>query len=244
MTVSGLAVAVLAASAPLLLAACSASTDATREEPVPQDPRALALDAFDEMRELESLRMAGTFTTADGVIAMDVRIRSDGQCEGEFEMGRGTARFVKDDQGAWIKGDERFWRATLDTPKEARVVIALVGSKWARPPSDAMLGPLCDFDQVLDTFDPKLFDDGSVSQGDVEVVGDVETVPVKEKSFGIWTTIWISVAEPHRVVKMITPSGDDPGRVEFSEFDRELDITPPDEDVVVDLRGDAPERVV
>lgn len=107
-----------------------------------------------------------------------------------------------------------------------------------------MLGPLCDFDQVLDTFDPKLFDDGSVSQGDVEVVGDVETVPVKEKSFGIWTTIWISVAEPHRVVKMITPSGDDPGRVEFSEFDRELDIAPPDEDDVVDLRGDAPERVV
>lgn len=225
----------------LLLAGC----DTADEQPdsVGQDPGALLRTAFEQMRELESYRVSGTVKTPEGMVGMDLHTHVDGRCEGRIEVGIGYARIIHDGQRTWIRGDEAFWEASADTPREARRMIALLGPKWAQVPPNDSVEELCSADFLRETFDvSKLDDDDSYTAEDVEAVGGIDATPIKEKSFGMWTTLWVSVTEPHRVLKMRTQSGDSPGTLHFDEFDHEVSTTPPDDEDVVDLTtiGDRP----
>lgn len=224
----------------LVVASLLAFSGCGGEEPVvvEKNPRTITKDAFAEMAELDSVRIIGTVRPADGQARIDVRTDRDGSCAGSLALERGRVQFVHtaEDQ-TWIKGDRDFWLAELASPQAADRAIKRLGSAWATVATDPVdFDAYCAIDPLLADF--KTYKDGGagrLSKGEVELLGESQTIPVRLKGGGQQSTIWVSVAEPFRVVKIVSRDSMRPVNVTFEEFDVPVDAAAPSEDDVVEL---------
>ncbi len=231
----GRAAAVGAATA-LLLTACAAKVEADPEF-LAQSPRAITKTAFAEMGDLTSVRILGTVVAKTGRTRIDIRTDDEGRCTGSVQLDRGSAQFIRTPDATWLKADDDFWQANAQSPQQARQIIATLGTSWAKvPDSTADFAGFCNAEKLLDGFKArKDGGEGRLSKGAVELIGDTEAISISEKGGGQFSTVWVSVSSPHRVVKIVSKEKRTPTTVSFEEFGVDVDAEAPAEDDVVDL---------
>lgn len=228
--------AISAAATALLLSACGGPAGADPEF-LGQSPRAITKTAFAQMRSLTSVRILGTVMTTDGRIRIDLKADDQGGCTGSLRLNHGSARFIHTPEGTWLKADESFWRANAQSPKHLRQIQASLGTSWTQAPAKtADFEGLCSATTMLVEFKArKDGGEGRFSKGDVELIGETEAIAINKKGGGHSSTVWVSVATPHRVVKLASREGGNPTTLSFEDFGVAVDAEAPHEDDVVEL---------
>ena len=192
----------------------------------------IAADAKADMKALEEVTFNGEITSEGDTITLDVQASSAGDCTGSIGIGGGSAEILAKDGANWFKPDEAFWRA--NAPDTADAIISAVGDKWVLD-TDSNFAQFCD----LDAFFDNLFKDEE-GASKYETTGtdeiDGEQVVKVEQSDDKGTSVgYVRIDGDHYLLKLERTEGDEPGHLEFSDFDKEFDVTAPADEDVIDL---------
>lgn len=229
MTRIGLAVASIGMAA--ALTACGGGDDFSEKS-----GQQIADASKKAMGGLDAVKVSGTVMTDGQEVTIEVQTNDKGDCTGSIATGGGTAELLGAGGKIWFKPDEAFWRASAgDTADQ---ILAVVGDKWVVVPSSGDgFDEFCDIDDLMDELIESEKDDGDTyKKKDVEDVDGDDAIPVERKSDDDGISVgYVLVDEPHYLVKVEKTDGDDTGKVTFSEFDKEFDVTAPAADEVVDL---------
>jgi hypothetical protein len=175
--------------------------------------------AATDMQALTTVRMAGQIEASGQQIGFDLQLTTQGDCQGTFEVGDGSAQIIASGGDAWMKPDDRFW--TMQAGRQAPQI---------------GLSSVCD----LDSFLAKIKDPGNDKASSSTVVGTdtvagQAAVQVRDKGKGDDRTDgWVATDGPHYLLKLEV-AGSGGGTVTFSDFDADVTIKAPDPSDVVDL---------
>ena len=220
----------------VLAAGCGGGDDkdagSSADDFAKQDAAKIADAAKADMKALDSVRYAGEISSSGSSVNLDVQADADGDCTGTVGIGDGSAEVLAKDGKNWFRPDDAFWQQ--QAPDDADAIIAAVSGKWVVD-NDGSFAQFCDLDAF---FDSVFADDGTANEyktlGTDELDGQA-VVKVENKGEKGTATGYVLVDSPHYLLKIERTEGDDPGKIEFSEFGAELDVEAPGEDEVVDL---------
>jgi len=193
----------------------------------------LAATATD-MQALTSVRMAGQIQASGQEVGFDLELTTDGDCQGTFELGDGSAQIIASGGHSWMKPDHAFW--SQQAGGQAAKIEKLVGDKWVAIPAGSGLTSVCDLDSFLD----KVKDRGPGKTSSSTVIGTDtvdghDAVQVRDTGTGGDTTDgWVATDEPHYLLELEV-AGTGGGTVRFSDFDADVTIEPPAASDVADL---------
>ena len=192
----------------------------------------IAAAAKADMKKLDEVKFSGDITSDGEKITLEIQASAAGDCTGSIGLGGGTADILAKDGTNWFRPDEAFWRANAGDQADA--IIAAVGDKWVLD-TDSNFSQFCDlnafFDQLFkDDDDASPYKTVGTDEVDGEDVVKVEQSDDKGSSVG-----YVLVDGEHYLVKLERTEGDEPGHLDFSDFDEEFDVTAPADDEVVDL---------
>jgi hypothetical protein len=216
----------------LLLAAGCGSDDKSGGDFAKQSGDKIAADAKADMKDLDEVKITGEITSGGESVTLDVQASSAGDCTGSIGVGDGNAEILAKDGTNWFKPDEAFWRANAGDSADA--IIAAVGDKWVLD-TDSSFAQFCD----LDAFFDNLFkDEGGATKyktTGTDAIGGQDVVVVEQSDDKGTSVGYVLVDGDHYLLKLERTEGDEPGRIEFGEFNEEFDVTAPADDDVVDL---------
>ena len=185
-----------------------------------QSPRDIAKAAFDDMRDVSSMRVIGSQETKDyGFTRVDVRL-DDTSCTGILDSAGGTIRVLKNSDGSWFTADSAFWRSQAGSTPQADQAIKRYAGQWSAIGRKNPLLDLCDLGAMQDAFALDEDDtEDSVDAGEVGEVGGSAAVPLTGRDGKEVVTVWVAVDAPHHVLKM-APAHDSgrPDALYFEEF--------------------------
>lgn len=187
----------------------------------------IELDASMDMFEVKALHYEGTFTSSDGEAAStDLDLSKSGDCSGTITTSGGTAEILVVDSEAYLRGDERFWRAAGAGSDK---VAALTGGNWLHSKeANESLTKACDLTDVLAV----LYEHDSDAKGALAEVNGVPAVELIGEEDGTTTHTWVAIDYPHYLLKVDEEGGHAPSTLTFSEFDKELNLTAPAADEI------------
>ena len=219
------------AAAVVLLAGCGGGGKDFANQP----PKDIAKAAAADMKDLTSLRMQGDLTTSGQKVGVDMQITTSGDCQGTITVTDGSAQLVSSGGQAYMKPDKAFWES--QAPGQATQIEAVVGDKWVVIPSASGLDSACDLSKLLDGIGSTGSDPSNApTSATSDSVDGQDAVKLSGKdSSGKPVTAWVATDDPHYVLKMQVPQGNEPGTITFSEFDKSVTIQAPPSDQVIDL---------
>ncbi|MFD3664152.1 hypothetical protein ACFWVF_26790 [Streptomyces sp. NPDC058659] len=200
-----------------------------------------------------SLRMAGRVTADGESLDIDFALNDRDECTGVMVIDGGTAELRRVDDITYMKGDETFWRVSMDSQgmPEAQIdaTIELLKGRWLKiAPGQAGsndLGGICDLKGLLASLDEEKAEPGGLVRGpDGEVDGTPVATLVKketgeetgtETSEPETTTVSVSQEGEPYILKMVKTGGEEPGSMTFSDFDEPVDVAVPPAAETVDL---------
>jgi hypothetical protein len=195
-------------------------------------PAEIADAAKTDMKALDSVRYSGDIASGGDAITLDVQATSGGDCTGTLGLGDGKAELLAKDGDTWFRPDEAFWRQ--QAPEQADAIIAAVGDKWVVD-SDQEFARFCDLDQFFEGVFASDDEDSEYKTVGTDELDGREVVKVANTSAEGTSTGYVVVDEPHYLLKVERTEGDQPGKIEFSDFDEEFDVEAPADDEVIDL---------
>lgn len=192
--------------------------------------------AKSDMKELDSVHMSGTVSSSGQDLDIDLQVSSDGDCQGTFGIGEGTAEVRAADGSSWFKPDEAFWRE--QGGDQADTIIQVVGDKWVVD-SSGQFSQFCDLDSLLDDLiNDKEGSDATYSvDGTDEIDGDSVVKVDRESEKDGTSSGYVLTDSPHYLVKVEKTEGDDAGTITFGEFDEDFTVEAPADDEVIDLNS-------
>jgi len=215
-------------TAALLLAGCGGGSGFAEES-----ARTIVDETEKDMKALSSVTMTGQLVSDGEQLDIDMAISTSGDCEGSISVQGGEVQILSLDGASWMKPDAAFWEATAG--ESAPMVQEMVDDKWVVLPEDeGGFTELCDLDELLSSLGADDETEGEVD-GTEDVDGQETVKVLSETDEGDPLTIWVTVDDPHLIVKMEVTEGEEPGTITFTEFDEEPDVEAPAEDDVVDL---------
>lgn len=225
-------IAAVAAISVLVLAAGCGGKDGGDSAFAEQSGDKIAAAAKADMKGLDQVKFAGEITSNSEKITLDIQADSSGDCTGTIGLGGGSAEILAKDGTNWFKPDEDFWRANAGDSADA--IIQAVGDKWVLD-TDSNFAQFCD----LDAFFENLFKDDKgagpyKTTGTDEIDGE-KVVKVEQSDNEGTATGYVLVDGRHYLVKLERTEGDEPGHVEFTDFNKKFDVTAPADEDVVDL---------
>ena len=156
----------LAAGAAVLLAGCGGrGAEATRSDFSKESATDILKAAATDMQALKTVRMAGQIEASGEQIGFDLQLTTQGDCQGTFKVGDGSAQIIASGGDSWMKPDHAFW--TMQAGGQAAQIEGLVGDKWVAIPAESGLSSVCD----LDSFLAKIKDPGNGKESSATVVG-------------------------------------------------------------------------
>jgi len=191
----------------------------------------IAATAKADMKGLDSVKYAGQINSGGSSISLDIQADADGNCTGTIGIGDGTAEVLAADGGNWFRPDEAFWRQ--QAPDTADAIIAAVGDKWVID-TDANFSQFCDLQAFFDNIFKDEGDGGGYKTTGTDEVDGQEVVKVEQSDDTGSSTGYVLVDGDHYLLKIERTEGDQPGKLEFSEFDEEFEVEAPADDQVID----------
>lgn len=230
-TIRGAAAAVTLAAA---VSGCSVYDDLTTSDFAKQDGEAIVAAAGEAMQDVSSLRLTGQVRDAGEHYFVDVSVDREGRCTGTLRIGGSHLDIRRIGDRAWVKGEAGAFNR-LGGGSLPRAALQRLSTSWL-PLRGKPAASLCDFDQLLETFQVVDFD---AKGGDREVlpatVGeessvDGQTVVQLSASPGGAhdEMIWVRSEAPHHVVKIESTATRDGGTMAFTEFDEDVEVEAPD----------------
>lgn len=231
----------------LLLTACGGGSEGGSEESSDQaseeaaafaesSPEDITAAAEEDMLALSSMRMTGSIVNEGQEITVDVALSTEGDCEGDLSLGEDAGFELLSVGGeTWIKPSEAFWQQFAG-PAAAQVTEA-AGDKWVAFPGDQAddFAEICDLDSLLEELESDDSEEKVEVAGTEEVEGQEAVVVDSTSSDGEAVKAWVATADPHHILQLQVDEGDEPGQLNFSDFDAELDLEAPASDEVFDL---------
>lgn len=186
------------------------------------------------MGGLESLRVTGELTVDGEQISIDLASSSGGDCTGTIGVDGADAEVLSAGGETWFRPSEEFWRAQGGA--QADQIIELVDGRWVVLGGDEGFAELCDLDQLLEELLDEADEGTTYETGEVSDVDGVSAVAVvSTDEDGEVSTGYIAVEEPHLLLRIEKTEGEEPGTVDFSEFDEPVEVEAPAADDTVDL---------
>jgi hypothetical protein len=191
----------------------------------------IAAAAKADMKDLDSVKYSGEINSGGSSISLDIQASGDGQCTGSIGIGDGTAEVLAKDGENWFRPDEAFWRQ--QAPEDADAIMAAVGDKWVID-SDANFSQFCDLDAFFDNIFKDEADGGEYKTAGTDELDGQKVVKVEQTDEDGSSVGYVLVEGDHYLLKIERTEGDQPGKLEFSEFDEDFEVEAPAEDEVVD----------
>ncbi len=228
----------------LVLAACGGGSEGGSGEDSGEEaaafaegsPEDITAAAEEDMKALSSLRMAGAISNDGQEISIDVALSTAGDCAGDLTLGEDAGFELLSVGGeTWIKPSAAFWEQFAG-PAASQVSEA-AGDKWVAFPGDEAdnFAEICDLDSLLDEFNEE--DEGPAPElaGTEEVDGQEAVVVTSTSDEGDPVKAWVATEDPHHILQLEVDQGEEPGQIQFSDFDAELNLEAPAADEVFDI---------
>jgi hypothetical protein len=194
----------------------------------------IAAAAKADMKGLDEVKFSGEITSESEKITVDIQADSSGDCTGTIGLGGGTAKILAKDGTNWFKPDEEFWRANAGDSADA--IIQAVGDKWVLD-TNSNFAQFCD----LDAFFDNLFKDdagaGPYKNTGTDTIDGDKVVKVEQSDDQGTATGYVLVDGKHYLVKLERTEGNEPGHLDFTDFNKDFDVTAPSDDDIVDLNS-------
>jgi len=191
----------------------------------------IAAAAKADMKSLDSMTYSGEINSTDSSVKLDIQASSDGACTGTIGIGAGTAEVLAVDGENWFRPDEAFWRE--QAPDDADTIIAAVGDKWVID-NDENFSQFCDLNALFDTLFKDEGDGGEYTATGTDEVDGQEVVKVEQSDTDGSSVGYVLVEGKHYLVRIERTEGDQPGQIDFSGFDEDVEVEAPSADQVVD----------
>lgn len=196
-----------------------------------------------------SLRMTGEIVSAGERLAVDFALNDRNECTGVLKIKGGAAELRQSGGVTYMKGDERFWRASMTSQgmpePQIAATIELLKGRWLKvTPGQAGSGDLsgvCDLKELLDDLGDDKAERTGLTRGPDSVVSGTPVATLvkkaEEEPGGRTTTTTVSVAERGKpyILKMVKTGGDEPGTMVLSDYDKPVKVVIPPADETVDL---------
>ena len=191
----------------------------------------IAAAAKADMKSLDSVKYSGEIKSSGSSISLDIQASADGECTGTIGIGDGTAEVLATGGENWYRPDEAFWRQ--QAPDDADAIIAAVGDKWVID-SDASFAQFCDLEAFFDNIFKDEADGGAYKTTGTDEVDGQQVVKVEQSDEDGSSVGYVLVEGDHYLLKIERTEGEDPGKLEFSEFDEDVEVEAPSADEAVD----------
>jgi hypothetical protein len=185
-----------------------------------------------DMKSLDTVKFSGEIKSDGESINLDIEASSAGDCQGTIGIGDGTAQVAAKDGTSWFKPDAAFWKASAEDNADA--IIEAVGDRWVLD-SESNFQQFCDLDSFFDGVFKKDDDASEYKVNGTDEVDGKKVVKVDQTDTDGTATGYVLVDGKHYLVKIERTAGDQPGTLEFSDFNEEFTVDAPSEDEVIDL---------
>ncbi|MBT2365222.1 hypothetical protein J7E88_07780 [Streptomyces sp. ISL-10] len=211
----------------------------------------IAEKAVAATKAASSLRMEGEIESDGEPVSVDLAMDDKENCTGRLGVEGGRADLRRRGEVLYMKGDETFWRASINRRATASpdggnndTVIELMKDRWIKMPARAVedMRGVCDLDEMLAELDENKANRTGMTRGkDTEIDGVRAATLVKKKGRET-TTVYVAKERKPYLLKVVKAGGDKPGTLELSDYDRPVVVKAPPADEVLDLEklgGDA-----
>ncbi|HEY9367304.1 hypothetical protein [Streptomyces sp.] len=191
-----------------------------------------------------SLRMTGRVVSEGQTVDVDFSVNDKAECTGKLKVQGGTAELRQKAKAAYMKGDERFWRASMTSQglpePQIDATLELLKGRWVKFPAgqegSAELSGVCDLKALLDDLSK---DEGArtgLTRGKDGRVGKTPTATlVKQKAAGERSVVSVAQQGKPYILRIVKTGGDEPGTVVLSAYDKPVKVVTPPADETVDL---------
>ncbi|WP_156726970.1 hypothetical protein [Streptomyces apocyni] len=231
---------VLCLAAAIGLTACG-SSEAKPKAPFADDSGPEIVDkAIKATTGASSLTVKGDVTDPEmGALTLDLAVDTKGECTGSLSVaGEGTAELTKTGDTLYMKFDEKFLRAQgKDDPKEETdATVNMIGNRWLKMDASGedakdMTG-LCDLDELLGEFkDVK----SPARKGKTTTVDGQEAITLTEQDGKDRYELLVATKGKPYLLKVTSKGGDEPGTLNFSDYEKPVNAKAPADKDIVDL---------
>ncbi|MDQ0940923.1 hypothetical protein [Streptomyces sp. V1I1] len=189
-----------------------------------------------------SMRMAGQVTSEGERASVDLAVDNKGACTGKLGFGGGSAELRQVSKVLYMKGNEKFWRASLSESSspgtDGEGVVELVKDRWIKMPAGSAkaMGGVCDLKAMLAERDKDTSERQGMTKGpDAEVNSVPTTTLVKKQPGGETITMYVAKKGEPYLIRVVRVGGDGPGTMTFSDYNKPVKAVAPPADQVVDL---------
>lgn len=195
------------------------------------DGQEIADASKEAMAALESVRVAGSFTSEGREFMLDVAMDAAGSCAGTVTTDGIAVEILGAGGETWIKPDAAFWATIVDEAQAAQLEAQTAGKWVSFGPGASGFEDFCDLEGIVgDDEDEETYETGEVTDVDgAEAVAVTSTDEDGEESIG-----YVLVDEPHHLVK-VERTGEEAGTMSYTDFDVPVDAVAPAADEIVDL---------
>ncbi|MET7712088.1 hypothetical protein [Streptomyces sp. NPDC005407] len=202
----------------------------------------IAERAVSATQAARSMRMAGQVTSEGERASVDLAVDNKGACTGRLGFGGGSAELRQVSKVLYMKGNEKFWRASLSESSSAGTdgegVVELVKDRWIKMPAGSAkaMGGVCDLKAMLAERDKDMSERQGMTKGpDAEVNSVPTTTLVKKQPGGETITMYVAKKGEPYLIRVVRVGGDGPGTMTFSDYNKPVKAVAPPADQVVDL---------
>jgi hypothetical protein len=225
--------AVAAAVTLTALSGCSVYDDLTTSDFAKQDGEAIIAAAGDAMQDVSSLRMTGQVRDKGEQYFVDLSLDRDDRCTGTLRIGGSHLDVRRIGDRAWVKGEAGAFNR-LGGGRLPRTALQRLSRSWL-PVEGKAAASLCDFDELLKTFQVVDFDgpggdseDVPTTVGDESSVDGQTVVQLSASPGGAHDEmVWVRSEAPHHVMRIESTATQDGGTLAFSEFDQGVEVEAP-----------------
>ncbi|GGT39738.1 hypothetical protein [Streptomyces purpureus] len=200
--------------------------------------------AVEATQSATSLRMSGRGVSDGQTLDLDFSVNDQAQCTGKLTVEGGVAELRQAGGDTYMKGDEKFWRASMTSQgmPEAQIgpTIELLKGRWLKiaPGQEGStdLAGVCDLKALLADLGKDEDDRTGLTRGADTKVNDTPVATlVKKKADGETTTVYVAKEGKPYIVQIVKKGGDEPGTMLLSDFDKPVKVVLPPADETVDL---------
>lgn len=196
----------------------------------------IAAKAVAATKSARSIRIAGKVTGDGELLTVDFAVDSKGSCTGKIGMKGGNAELRQVGKVMYIKGDEKFWTASVGA--QADGITELLKGRWMKVPQGAStnVAGVCDLKAMIADLGKDTSELRGMTKGPDAVVGGkpVATL-VKKKPGGETLTMYVAKEGAPYLLKVVRTGGAEPGALTFSDYNKPVKAVAPPPDQVVDV---------